>query len=198
MKLREIEASLQVTKGLARPRLRVCNHPMVQMLPTASLKPSVRNARTHSKKQIRQIANSLKAFGWTTPILADENLIIIAGHGRHLAAIDLELNEVPAIIVSYLTDAEKRALALADNKISANAGWDRAKVATELSELSIPLSELGLDITITGFETAELDGLATDFTDPEADPADAVPHGQSGWRRSGGAQVDRPNRNFHR
>jgi DNA modification methylase len=175
MKIREIEASFQVTKSGARPRLGLCNHPMVQMLPTASLTSSVRNARTHSKKQIGQIKNSMRAFGWTTPMLVDENLIIIAGHGRYLAAIDLGLNEVPAIVVSHLTDAEKRALALADNKISMNAGWDRAKLSTELGELLIPLSELGLDITVTGFETAEFDGLATDFTDPEADPADAVP-----------------------
>jgi DNA modification methylase len=163
-----------------KPRLfeasnQVINHPMVQMLPTASLKPSARNARTHSKKQIGQIKNSIEAFGWTMPILVDENRTIIAGHGRHSAAIDLGLDEVPAIIVSYLSEAKKRALAVADNKIPTNAGWDRGKIAVELSELEVLLSEIELDISVTGFETAELDGLATDFTNPEGDPADIVP-----------------------
>lgn len=170
MKLRPIEASTRVAM-----KSQTAEHPEVKMLPTASLRPSARNARTHSKKQIRQIANSILAFGFTIQILADENGIIIGGHGRHAAAMDLGLNEVPVITVSHLNDAKKRALALADNKIAANAGWDRAKVAAELSELLVPLSEIKLDISITGFETAELDGLAADFTDTERDPADAVP-----------------------
>lgn len=170
MKLHHIEAFSRVTM-----KSQHAEQPKVQMLPTTSLRPSVRNARTHSKKQIRQIANSILAFGFTTPILADENGVIIGGHGRHEAAMDLGLKEVPAIIVSHLKDAEKRALALADNKIASNAGWDRAKVAAELNELLVPLSELQLDIGITGFETAELDGLAADFTDAEADPADVIP-----------------------
>jgi DNA modification methylase len=145
------------------------------MLATSSLRPSERNARTHSKKQVRQIANSMKAFGFTMPILIDENRVIIAGHGRHSAAIALGLSKVPVITMSHLDDAEKRALALADNKIAANAGWDRAKVAAEISELLVPLSEIELDISITGFETAEIDSLAADFVDAESDPADAVP-----------------------
>lgn len=175
MKLRRIEAPLQVTRAATSPCPESGDHAKVQMLPIASLRPSARNARTHSKRQVRQIANSMKAFGFTAPILVDENRVIIAGHGRHSAAIALGLSEVPVITVSHLDDAEKRALALADNKIAANAGWDRAKLAAELGELLAPLSEIELDISITGFETAELDGLAADFTDSEADPADAVP-----------------------
>jgi DNA modification methylase len=174
MKVRQIEAPVTVT---IEPMLRAKSgdHPKAEMLLTSSLRPSERNARTHSKKQVRQIANSVKTFGFTMPILIDENSTIIAGHGRHSAAIALGLSKVPVITISHLTEAEKRALALADNKIAANAGWDRSKVAAELSALLVPLSEIELDISITGFETAEIDCLAADFTDAESDPADAVP-----------------------
>jgi ParB-like chromosome segregation protein Spo0J len=92
----------------------------------SDLKPPRRNARTHSKKQIGQIANCIRRFGWTYPILIGEDREIIAGFGRWKAAEHLGLQEVPVIIMTGLSDAEKRALALADNKIAANAGWDRA------------------------------------------------------------------------
>ena len=100
------------------------------------LRPNPRNSRTHSKTQLRQIANSIRRFGWTYPILTDENKMILAGHGRYEAARQLGLREVPVIVVSGLSDAEKRALALADNKVAANAGWDRAVLAAELGELA--------------------------------------------------------------
>src|SRR5689334_8553345 len=96
----------------------------VQLLPLRSLKPCKKNARTHSKKQINQVANSILRFGWTYPILADENLRIICGHARWEAANALDLKEVPVLVMSGLSETEKRALALADNKIAANAGWD--------------------------------------------------------------------------
>src|SRR5260370_6085283 len=91
----------------------------------AKLRPSKRNARTHSKKQIEQIANSIRRFGWTYPILVDEQGNILCGVGRWLAAQKLGLAKVPVIVLSDLDDTEKRTLAVSDNKISANAGWDR-------------------------------------------------------------------------
>ena len=154
-------------------------HPDVRLTSTRDLKLSPHNARTHSKKQIQQIADSILRFGWTAPIVADDNGSIIAGHGRHLAALALGQRTVPVITVSHLTNVEKRTLALADNKIAANAGWDRSILATELGELAALLPEINLDVSITGFDPAEIDALAFDFTDPEQDPADEHPAPQS-------------------
>src|SRR6516225_9237967 len=95
------------------------------MAPLRKLKPNKRNPRTHSKKQITQVANSIIHFGWTYPILVDDDFIIICGHARYEAAKELGLKNVPIVVMSGLSDAQKRALALADNKIAANAGWDR-------------------------------------------------------------------------
>jgi DNA modification methylase len=136
------------------------------------LRPNKRNARTHSKKQIKQVANSIIRFGWTSPIVADEDLQIICGHARFAAAEELGLRDVPVLVVRGLSDAEKRALALADNKIAANAGWDRSVLAAELGELASLLPEYNLDIDITGFEPAEIDGLIADFGESE-ESADA-------------------------
>jgi DNA modification methylase len=147
----------------------------VKVVKTTSLKDSSHNARTHSKKQIKQIANSVLRFGWVYPLLVDEHSTIIAGHGRHLAAIELGLTEVPIHVLTGLDDAEKRALMLADNKIAANAGWDREILARELGELSVLLPEIDLDIDITGFASAEIDTLLGDLIEPEADPADIPP-----------------------
>ena len=127
------------------------------------LKPLTSNARTHSKKQVNQIANSIVGFGWTYPILIDEHGNIIAGVGRYLAAQQLGLTKVPVIVMTGLSDVEKRALALADNKIAANAGWDRALLASELGDLATLLPECNLDLEITGFEPAEFDALVADF-----------------------------------
>src|SRR4051812_9995854 len=99
--------------------------PEIKLTPLRKLRRNERNARTHSKKQIRQIADSIARFGWTYPILADEHGNVLAGHGRFAAAEHLGLRDVPVIIKAGLTELEKRALALADNKIAANAGWDR-------------------------------------------------------------------------
>src|ERR1700758_3523972 len=100
------------------------------------LAPNDRNARTHSRKQIRQIADSIAAFGFVVPILIDDDGVIIAGHGRYAAAILLDLKEVPAIKVTGLSEAKRRALALADNRIAESAGWDREILAMELPELA--------------------------------------------------------------
>jgi DNA modification methylase len=142
---------------------------------TRDLKPSPRNARTHTKNQVEQIVGSVRRFGWTYPILVDEHSTIIAGHGRHLAAIELGLREVPVHVLTGLSDAEKRALMLADNKIAANAGWDREILARELGELSSLLPEIDLEIEITGFAPAEIDTLLDDLVDVETDPTDTPP-----------------------
>ena len=136
------------------------------------LRPNKRNARTHSKKQIRQLANAIRQFGFTSPVLVDENLEIICGHARWEAAKDLGLKKVPVLVMSGLSDAEKRALAIADNKIAANAGWDRSILAAEIGELASLLPEFNLDLDITGFEPAEIDALMADFGDADKDPAD--------------------------
>jgi DNA modification methylase len=145
------------------------------VVPIGKLRANPRNARTHSKKQIRQLANSIKQFGWTHPIIVDENNVILAGHARFSAAQLQGYRDVPIIVVSGLNDAEKRALTLADNKIGANAGWDRKLLAEELGELAILLPDCDLDLNITGFEPAEVDNLLGDLVDPEIDPADELP-----------------------
>lgn len=149
--------------------------PQVKMVAIGKLQPDRRNARTHSKKQIRQIADSIQRFGWTDPILIDDDGNVIAGHGRLKAAQLRGLTEVPVIVASGLSEAERRALALADNKIAANAGWNRAILAAELGDLALLLPEYNLDIAITGFEPPEIDGLMGDLVDREDDPADEIP-----------------------
>jgi DNA modification methylase len=147
----------------------------IKLFSISKLHRNKRNCRTHSKKQISQIANSIRRFGWTYPILTDENNIILAGHGRYDAAVQLGLREVPIIVLSGLKDAEKRALALADNQIPARAGWNRQLLAEELGDLATLLPECDLSLEITGFATAEIDSLLGDLVDPELDPADDVP-----------------------
>src|SRR6516162_3456553 len=146
----------------------------MQSIAVDALKPNARNARTHSKKQIRQIADSITAFGFVVPILIDDGNNIIAGGGRHAAAVLLGLQEVPVIRVEGLSEAKRRALALADNKIAQNAGWDRELLASELPELAELLIVENLDISITGFAPVEIDQIATDFEEDPSDPADVV------------------------
>ena len=135
----------------------------IQMMAVAALKLNAGNARTHSKKQVRQIADSIQAFGFLVPILIDENRLIIAGHGRCQAARLLGIETVPVIEVTGLSETKRRALALADNKIAENAGWDRERLAIELPELSELLVLDGLDVSVTGFAAVEIDQLAVDF-----------------------------------
>jgi DNA modification methylase len=139
------------------------------------LRSHKRNARTHSKKQIKQLANVIRRYGWTYPILVDENREIICGHARWEAARELNLKSVPILVMAGLSDAERRALAIADNKIAANSGWDHNLLAAELHELATLLPEYNLDLEITGFEPAEIDGLMADVVDHEGDPCDEPP-----------------------
>src|SRR5947207_7320468 len=112
------------------------------------LTPNGRNARTHSRKQIRQIADSIEAFGFVVPILIDDDGVIIAGHGRYAAAKLLDLKQVPAIRVRALSEPKRRALALADNKIGENADWERELMSIKPPALAEILISEGLDITI--------------------------------------------------
>ncbi|MCX7310375.1 MAG: site-specific DNA-methyltransferase [Alphaproteobacteria bacterium] len=146
----------------------------IEYIPTSTLKPHPRNARTHSAKQVRQIAESMAAFGNIQPILIDEAGNILAGHGRHRAAQLLGHADVPSVRVTGLSEARKRAFRLADNKIAANAGWDREILNVEFSEMTQLLAEEGLTIEITGFAVAEIDQITIDL-DGSNDPADDAP-----------------------
>ena len=132
--------------------------------PITLLKPYARNARTHSKKQVKQIAASISRFGFNNPVLVSDDGEIIAGHGRVEAAKLLGWRTVPTIALSHLSDAERRAYVLADNKLALNAGWDRDMLAIELQSLI----DLDFDVELTGFSLAEID-LVLDEAG-EADP----------------------------
>jgi ParB-like chromosome segregation protein Spo0J len=122
-------------------------HPTLEYLSVTSFHPYERNARTHSKKQVRQIANSIERFGFTNPVLITDDGQIIAGHGRVEAAKLLKIERVPTLRLSHLSDAERRAYVLADNKLAQNAGWDRDILAIELQGLI----DLDIDVELTGF-----------------------------------------------
>ena len=119
----------------------------------SDLRPYARNARTHSKKQVKQIADSIRRFGFTNPVLVTDAGEIIAGHGRVEAAKLLDLTSVPTLRLSHLTDEERRAYVLADNKLALNAGWDQEVLAIELQALI----DLQFDVSLTGFSTTEVD-----------------------------------------
>jgi DNA modification methylase len=137
-----------------------------------SLKPRARNPRTHSKRQIEQIAESIRKFGFLNPVLIDGENGIVAGHGRVMAAKLIGMRDVPTVHVDHLTPAQIRAYVIADNKLAENAGWNRELLALELSELSI---ELDFDIRVTGFETPEIDILIGELSEGAPDEADEVP-----------------------
>ena len=141
--------------------------------PLAHLVPDLRNARTHPKRQIDQIVASIRAFGFTNPLLADPEGHLIAGHGRLLAAKQLGLAEVPVIELVGLSKAQKKALRLADNKIALNAGWDIEILKLELADLSLP--EFEMDLALTGFSSGEIDVVLSDAPDPDDDVIPEVP-----------------------
>jgi ParB-like chromosome segregation protein Spo0J len=146
----------------------------VEVLAIGSLKPYARNPRTHSDKQVNQIANSIKQFGFTNPVLVDSDLGVIAGHGRIEAAKLLGIAEVPTIRLDHMTEAQKRAYVIADNRLAENAGWDRELLALELQYLSAV--DLDFHATITGFDTPEIDVLIQEIDlDGTRDRSDEVP-----------------------
>ncbi|MEE1876850.1 ParB N-terminal domain-containing protein [Altererythrobacter litoralis] len=138
-----------------------------------SLVPDPRNARTHPKRQIAQIVQSIRAFGFTNPILADPQGNLIAGHGRLRAAKEMRLETVPVIELEGLSEAEKKALRLADNKIALNAGWDLEILKLELADLSLP--EIDIDLGLTGFSPGEIDVVLGETPDPDDEVIPAVP-----------------------
>lgn len=122
-------------------------------VPINQLKPYKNNARTHNEKQIEKIANSIQEFGFINPVLIDSDYGIIAGHGRVKGAERLGMVEVPCLFVEDLTEEQKRAYIIADNKLALDAGWDYELLQLELNELN----ELDFDFTLTGFDELELD-----------------------------------------
>lgn len=138
----------------------------IEQIPTADLIPYARNARTHSEEQVGQIAGSIQEFGFNVPVLIDGQNSIIAGHGRVLAAQRLRLDTVPCIRLTHLTDAQRRAYILADNRIALNSGWDEAMLQVELEELHADEVDLGL----LGFEAGELEKLLNLMPTDDAPP----------------------------
>jgi DNA modification methylase len=143
----------------------------IEMLPAAQLRPWAKNARTHSKKQVKQIAESIRSFGFTNPILIDSANTILAGHGRAEAARLLGMREVPCVRLEHMTPEQKRAYVLADNKLALNAGWDDEILAEELRGLL----EIDFNVELTGFSISEIDSLVEGLIPEEpGDPDDDI------------------------
>jgi ParB-like chromosome segregation protein Spo0J len=146
----------------------------IEQLPTADLIPYARNTRTHSPEQVAQIAGSIREFGFTNPILIDADNGIIAGHGRVMAASKLGLAKVPCIRLAHLTDTQKRAYIIADNKLALNAGWDEEMLGMELADLR----EADFDFDVMGFDAEEIE-LALNpgevVSDPQKEWEDGMP-----------------------
>ncbi|SEG80411.1 site-specific DNA-methyltransferase [Bosea lathyri] len=139
--------------------------------PLSELKPSPRNARTHSKKQINQVADSIRVFGFVNPILVDGNNEIVAGHGRYAAAKLLEMTSVPVICLDHLTPDEIRAYRIADNRLAESAGWDDELLKLELGHLV----DIEFEVELTGFDTPQIEFLLSgEHAVQKADPADEV------------------------
>ena len=143
----------------------------IELWDIARVIPNARNARTHSDAQVAEIAGSILAFGFMTPLLVDGNGVIIAGHGRVLAARQLKLDRVPVIVVEHLNDAEKRAYGIADNKIALDAGWDEDMLGVELESLR----DAGIDLESLGFSDQELKELLEHLTAEQRPGEDDVP-----------------------
>src|ERR1043166_686750 len=146
----------------------------IEFVPVAALRPYAGNARTHSARQIRKIAKSIREFGFNNPILASDDFTVIAGHGRLEAAKQLKMATVPVLRLSHMSKEQVRAYVLADNKLALEAGWDRDMLAIELQGLV----DLNFDVELSGFETAEIDivlGDADEATGGAQTAEDAMP-----------------------
>lgn len=165
----------------------------IEYRPISSLIPYARNARTHSEEQIAQIAASIREFGWTNPILVDGENGIIAGHGRVLAARKLDIDPVPCIELAGLSEAQRRAYILADNKLALNAGWDEQLLRLEVADLA----GMAFDLSLIGFGESEqaallaAQGGLTDPDDTPEPPADPTTRPGDLWLL--GAKVTCPN-----
>lgn len=139
----------------------------IENQPIERLIPYARNSRTHSEEQVAQVAASIREFGFTNPVLIDGEGGIIAGHGRVMAARKLGLADVPCIRLAHLSEAQKRAYVIADNKLALNAGWDEQMLALEFKDLQ----EMNFDLELTGFGLGDIDELLAEL--------DATPEGQT-------------------
>jgi ParB-like chromosome segregation protein Spo0J len=137
--------------------------PAYKAVSVASLVPYARNSRTHSQQQVDKIAASIREFGFLNPIIVDGENGIIAGHGRVMAVQKLGLTDLPVIEASHLTEAQRRAYVIADNRLALDAGWDNELLKVELQELDAQ----GFDLSLTGFELGELTSL---FDEPNFAP----------------------------
>ena len=144
----------------------------IEYKPVEELIPNSRNARIHSRQQIRQIAASIKEFGFVNPVLIDSQNKIIAGHGRLAAAQLLGIRQIPTTSLQGLTEDQIRAYVIADNRLAENSGWDKSILAIELQHLLTVDSQLSLDITVTGFEIPEIDLLLEEAKGKKPDPED--------------------------
>jgi DNA modification methylase len=162
-----------MSNKLTRPKAIRLRQLAVTWCPIGTLEPYSNNARTHSKRQIRQIAESIEAFGWTNPVLVDGEGGIIAGHGRVEAAKLLGLAEVPTIRIDDLTEAQKRAYIIADNRLAELAGWDEEVLAIELQFLVS--ADVDIDVSLTGFAGAEVDLLIENIDDHDGEKEDELP-----------------------
>jgi len=145
--------------------------PSIKTVLVADLIPYARNSRTHSEEQVTQIAASIKEFGFLNPVIIDAENGIIAGHGRVMAAKKLGMTELPVVEASHLTDAQRRAYIIADNKLALNAGWDDEMLRVEFAELT----EAGFDLDLTGFSLDEIGALQIEEIPPGLTDEDAVP-----------------------
>ena len=143
----------------------------IEYLETEKLVPYARNSRTHSDEQVQQIMGSIKEFGFTNPILVDAEDLIIAGHGRTMAAQRLGMKEVPCLRLGHLTESQKKAYVIADNKLALNAGWDDEMLRLELADLQ----DADFDLSLTGFDDDELNALLATAVEEGLTDEDAVP-----------------------
>ena len=151
------------------------SHLLPLLSPISALIRNPRNTRTHTKRQINQLANSEKQFGFVSPIIVDQNGMVLKGHGCLEAAKLLGLTHVPVVRLDHLNETQKRAFVIADNRLAEKAGWDRALLAVELGDLADLCISEDFSVTITGFETAEVDAILADHADTARDPADDCP-----------------------
>ena len=164
-------ASIPVNMSTAQITPPMARH--IEIWPVERLVPYAKNARTHSAEQVAQIAASIVEFGFNNPILVDSNAGIIAGHGRLLAARKLGLTEVPVVVLDHLTETQRRAYILTDNRLALNAGWDDTVLAEELRDIQAD----GLDLALVGFSDDELDSLLAkeDGPEPAPDAGEEIP-----------------------
>lgn len=157
-------------KEEAGPELTVAMAKRIELWPLERLVPYNRNSRLHSAEQVAQIAASIGEFGFTNPILVDSNDGIVAGHGRFAAAQELGLRTVPVVVLDHLSDRQRRAYVIADNKLALNASWDVDTLASEIEGLR----DDGFDLDLVGFTDAEIEGLMKDGWDSDIEAINKI------------------------